>query len=37
VDYEVLWGVIRDILPGFKNEMIIIIREEKKRENESAD
>jgi uncharacterized protein with HEPN domain len=37
VDYEVLWGVIRDILPGFKTEIMRIIREERKREKESAD
>jgi uncharacterized protein with HEPN domain len=37
VDYEVLWGVIRDILPGFKIEITRITREESKREKKSAD
>ena len=34
VDYEVLWGIITDTLPGFKTEITKILREEKRREKE---
>jgi uncharacterized protein with HEPN domain len=35
VDYEVLWGVITDILPGFKTEIAKILRLETLREKKS--
>jgi uncharacterized protein with HEPN domain len=35
IDYEILWGMVTETIPGFEKEITKILREETKRENES--
>jgi uncharacterized protein with HEPN domain len=34
IDYEVIWGIITDRLPGFKKDIAKILKEELRREKE---
>ncbi len=34
VDYEIVWGIISDRIPGFKKDIAKILREEERREKD---
>jgi uncharacterized protein with HEPN domain len=35
IDYEVVWGIVTDRIPGFKKDIAKILKEEERREKDS--